>query len=196
MLAYRRIKEKNWEKSKGMNNEVKIERCDIEGFERILPIYEEAFPDDERKPYSMLLENHESGRGEMLAVKYGDNIVGMVFMCFYMDYALIDYFAIDKELRGLKIGERAMGLLHEKYSDKKLFLEIEDPDINEMATRRLHFYERCGLKRMNVYVDLFGVPMELLAYGDFNISFEDYFGLYAYMTNESFARKNVKRRSI
>lgn len=181
------------DKKEIMNN-VALRRSTVEDLEKILPIYDESFPDDEKKPYSMIIENHLSGKGEMLSVISDGEVVGMMFACFYLDYAMIDYFAIDKSRRGERIGERAMALCAEHYKNKKIYLEIEDPSIGEMAARRLNFYLRCGFREMGVEINLFGVDMILLALGDFKVEFSDYFGLYVHMTNESFAKKHVKLR--
>lgn len=182
------------DKKEIMNN-VAVRRSTLEDLERILPIYEESFPDNEKKPYSMLIENHLSGKGEMLAVMNEGEVVGMIFVCFYLEYAMIDYFAIDKSRRGERIGERAMALVAEHYPNRKIYLEIEDPSLSEMAERRLNFYLRCGFKKMGVEIDLFGVDMILLAMGDFKVDFSDHYGLYVHMTSESFAKKHVKLRS-
>ena len=40
-----------------------------------------------------------------------------------------------------------------------------------------HFYEKCGMKSMDVFVWLFGVKMELMSF-DCQLSYEQYHGFY------------------
>ena len=160
----------------------------------IKTIYAEAFPKCERKPFSIILSHHESGRGSILKITQGGELVGFFFTYFFRDFAMVDYFAIHKDHRNCGIGERAIALLRDEYADRRIFLEIEDPDSGEMAARRLGFYERCGFSRVGTRVNLFTVDMELLSLGDFSISFEEYFELYVSMLGKIRAWACVRPR--
>ncbi len=175
---------------------IKLEKIEYNDIANIEEIYVEAFPKCERKPFSIILAHNESGAGSVLKIMLDDKICGFFFTFFYGSLAMVDYFAIHKDYRNLGIGEISIGLLREEYSDKKIFLEIEDPRSSDMASRRLGFYKRCGFLQVGTYVNLFSVDMELLALGDFSVDFKTYFELYVSMLGKNRAKKNVIERVV
>ena len=66
-------------------------------------------------------------------------------------YALLDYFAVKKDLRGTGIGSKTFPLLRTEMKDRDgLLLEVESVESAEaeeevnIRRRRIAFYERCG----------------------------------------------------
>ncbi len=173
---------------------IRLEKAEADDFGEIEKIYIEAFPACERKPFGVILTHNETGRGSLEKITLDGKICGFFFTFFYDDLAMVDYFAIREDCRGKGIGEAAIALLGAEYADKRIFLEIEDPESSEMAARRLGFYSRCGFRQARVYVTLFGVDMELLTLGEFDIDFETYFALYTSMLGEKRAGRNVLER--
>ncbi len=97
----------------------------------------------------MLVQKANTG-GEFLCIYDDDVLVGMVYMVTDAKVAYVFYFAVDEKFRGKGYGKATMGLLLEKYKDKRFFLALED--VNEASARntderiRRHiFYEHCGL---------------------------------------------------
>lgn len=94
---------------------------------------------------------------------------------------LLDYFAIAEDYRGQGEGSEALMLLQALYSDKKFFLEIEEPDETaenqKERLRRKAFYLRNGMQETGIRIKLFGVPMEILA-TDSSLNFEQCAKLY------------------
>lgn len=175
---------------------IELVRCREEDLEKIFEIYTEAFPKEERKPFQIICEHNRTGKAELLSILIDGDVWGMVHTYVFNDFAMVDYFAIHKDKRNLGAGSRVIELIREKYKGYKIYLEIEDASIGEMQFRRLEFYKRCGLKQIGTYVNLFGVDMELLAFDDFDVTFSEYFELYAYMGGREFAKRNVKERTI
>ena len=100
---------------------------------------------------------------------------------------LLDYLAVAKNRRGQGIGSKILQKMREQYQGKGLFLEIEIVDDSaenyEERKRRKQFYLANGMKPMNVFVELFGVDMELLGY-DCSLTFEEYREFYRTNYNE------------
>lgn len=167
--------------------------CELD---KILEIYTEAFPKEERKPFEIICEHNRTGKAELSSILIDGQAAGMVHTYVFGEFAMVDYFAIHKDKRNLGVGSIVIDLIRERYKGYKIYLEIEDASIGEMQARRLEFYKRCGLRQVGTYVNLFGVDMELLAFDDFSVSFEEYFALYSYMGGEEFAKRNVKERRI
>ena len=194
MHPYRLYKEQN--KKGRIIMEIKLRKvleCELD---KLLEIYTEAFPKEERKPFEVICEHNRTGKAELSSILIDGQAAGMVHTYVFGEFAMVDYFAIHKDKRNLGAGSRVIELIREKYKGYKIYLEIEDASIGEMQARRLEFYKRCGLKQVGTYVNLFGVDMELLAFNDFSVSFHEYFELYAYMGGVEFAKRNVKERRI
>lgn len=97
------------------------------------------------------------------------------------DIILIDYFAVDGELRNKGYGTKMLRALLEHYNPLGVFLEIEIPyenaDNYQERVRRKKFYTDIGFVPMNTTAKLFGVDMELLGVGC-HLDFEQYRSFY------------------
>ncbi len=153
---------------------------------KIYDLYMEAFPKEERKPFTRICIMQQEGRMTMYAIEDDAGaFVGMGIFVLYQDLALLDYFAIEAGKRGQGLGSEALGLLQRLYPDKRFFLEIEStyeafgeecPE-KSLRGRRKQFYLRNGMQPLSFLIKLFGVEMELLAYGC-SLSFEEYYEMY------------------
>lgn len=137
--------------------------------EQIKSLYLEAFPQSERKPFSVIQKRAANGEMEILALRE-QAFCGLVITAVYGDSVLVDYFAISAVMRGGGLGSEALALIRERYNGKKLFLEIERPDkslpADDIRMRRKQFYLRNGLVPAEIFLKLFGVPMEILSFGE------------------------------
>ena len=173
---------------------IKLQKARYNDIRRIKRIYKEAFPKNERKPFSIIKKLNRSGKGSLEVILLDGKMCGFFFTVFEGELALVDYFAISKDYRNRGIGKLAIEALSEKYFQKKMFLEIEDPSVSDEAARRLCFYKRCGFLQTGIKVNLFGVHMELLTLGEFEVDFPTYFDFYVSMVGELLASKCVKER--
>ena len=141
-------------------------------------LYDEAFPDDEKKPFDYMLKLTDAGKMEMLAVEEEGRFAGLIINLLCSDdVALLDYFAVDPSMRSFGIGGRALKLLLEKFSDKKLIFEIERPDNalpdTDMKARRKRFYLRNGVKETGVFANVYNTDFELLT-NDGKLKYDEY----------------------
>ncbi|MCD7885131.1 MAG: GNAT family N-acetyltransferase [Lachnospiraceae bacterium] len=164
----------------------------------ILDLYQEAFPEQERKPFSLIERKAAMGEMEMLLIREEKKRIGFAIVAYGERLVLLDYFAISPRWRGQGYGSAALELIQGLYSDRPLFLEIEkpltadtessdgqaggmDPEEKEGASdirqRRKAFYLRNGMLETGVQVELFGVKMELLSTVP-GLTFEDCEPLY------------------
>ena len=97
------------------------------------------------------------------------------------EHILLDYLAVDSRQRGTGIGSEILQLMRRHYAGKGVFLEIEsvyeDCGNKDQRIRRKHFYEKCGMTSMEVFVWLFGVKMELMGF-DCSLTYEQYHAFY------------------
>ena len=84
-------------------------------------------------------------------------------------YALLDYFAVKKDLRGTGIGSKTFPLLRTEMKDRDgLLLEVESVESAEaeeevnIRRRRIAFYERCGCEMTKAKSLLYGVDFNIL----------------------------------
>lgn len=171
----------------------RIERMDSPYAKAMQDLYFEAFPKNERKPLESFFAHQEAGFADVLVIlEDDDSFVGMITTLKHSSLMFVEYFAIHSKYRGLGYGSKVLDLLHEKYHDTNICLEIDlvDPATSdyEKRLRRLHFYEKNGFQQLGIIVSLFGVTFELLGTSP-NIEFDEYFLLYEQIHGKSFSDK-------
>ena len=176
--------------------ELRLADAPSEGFlDRVMRLYDAAFPENEKKPWQLMLDKRREGFYDIFAVTGGNVFLGEALTVSYRDIVLLDYLAIAPERRGEGIGTKTLGLLREKFPDKRLILEIESTFAYaaNMAQRqsRKSFYLRARMRAPDFRVMLFGVEMELLVSGG-DVSFDEYRSIFSDVYGESFA-SNVTR---
>lgn len=109
----------------------------------------EAFPPNERPPFSVLKEKIEQGIGDFWVIREEEKNIGMAYLLTFEDVAYLLYFAVDSSCRGKGYGTKAMRAILEKYKDYCLLFSIEDWEQEAENTvqrvKRHEFYLRCGL---------------------------------------------------
>ena len=143
-------------------------------------LYNEAFPEIERKPFSMLLKLRKKKKADLFVIhdENTDEAVGLAFMLVRKEFVLFDYFAIMPQFRSKGYGSSVLEAIKKRYEGKLLFGEVEpiddNADNNEQRIRRIDFYLRNGFKMTGTKVSLFGCVLELMYYGDRAVTFEEY----------------------
>lgn len=138
-------------------------------------LYEDAFPPSERKPFDYMLTPPTGDRYELLAISTPtERLAGLVILTYAAvsgdEFALLDYFAVSPQMRGLGIGHAVLPLVREHCHahGARVFLEIETPDDTAdnavQRVRRKDFYLSCGLAECGVMARMYDTTMELLAY--------------------------------
>ena len=162
---------------------------------RIYRLYQSAFPANEKKPFSMIRSMQKKGRSDVWYCERDGKFAGLVITINGPEQILLDYLAVAKKRRGQGIGSEMLQVMREKYTGKGVFLEIETVDETaenfEERKRRKQFYLSNGMTPMNVFVELFGVDMELLGF-DCTLTFEEYHAFYRDNYN-AWAAEHVKK---
>lgn len=144
-------------------------------------LYQKAFPKSEKKPFSMIRSMYKKGASDVWRFQRNGKFVGIIITINGDSHVLLDYLAVAERQRGTGIGSEILQLMQAQYTGKSVFLEIEsvyeDCTNREERLRRKHFYEKCGMESMDVFVWLFGVKMELMGFGS-KLTFEEYHAFY------------------
>lgn len=156
-------------------------------------LYMKEFPKEERKPFPLICDKARNGEMEILAVKSAEGeFCGLVITIVGSEWILLDYFAIEPKKQGNNIGSEVLYLLNQRYKDKGIVFEIERTDVEcsnkSQRIRRKQFYLKNGMKEMGIYVELFGVEMELLTNGK-QICFDEYQQIYRTIFGEKITDK-------
>lgn len=166
-----------------------------EHWKLIEKVYVEAFPANERKPMAMIRTYEEKGISDVfmlaedagyasedeMTVDIGRTFHGIAIFVRNKDLVLLDYFAVSKEFRGQGYGSAALRLFQDYYRGWRFFLEIERveelPEEREKRQKRKEFYIRNRMTEIPVYVEVYGVEMELLGY-QMTMTYEEYWDFY------------------
>ena len=144
-------------------------------------LYRRAFPKSERKPFAMIRKMQSKGVSDVWRFTREGKLAGLIITINGDSHILLDYLAVEQHQRGTGIGSEILQLMRQQYAGKGVFLEIEsvyeECENKAQRIRRKHFYEKCGMKSMEVFVWLFGVKMELMGF-DCQLSFEEYHSFY------------------
>lgn len=132
----------------------------------ITDIYESRmrydFPVTELKPLENMIDMMERGVYECLLVSENSEPVGYALVLILNDfpYGLLDYLGVFSEKRNQGYGSRILSALADYYKDRKLIIESEypkDAPDEQMAERRIGFYQRNGAVKTGVESRIYGV---------------------------------------
>lgn len=161
---------------------------------RIYRLYQSAFPRSEKKPFSMIRSMHKKGKSDVWYCENGGKFAGLVITINGPDKVLLDYLAVHGKCRGQGFGSEILRQMREQYRGKGVFLEIEtvkeSAENYEERKRRKQFYLSNGMTELGVFVELFGVEMELLGF-DCILTFDEYYAFYRDNYN-AWAAEHVK----
>ena len=117
-----------------------IEKLKVQDFNQVYRIMEASFPSDEYRPYAeqkALLSNPVY----TMYVWYGEPLIKAFIAAWAFDtFAFIEHFAVNPEYRNGGIGAKMLNEVVARLG-KTVCLEVEPPE-NEMASRRIGFYQR------------------------------------------------------
>lgn len=165
---------------------------------RIYRLYQSAFPKNEKKPFSMIRSMQKKGKTDVWYCEKNGKFAGLVVTINGPEQILLDYLAVGEKYRGQGVGSELLQQMRKQYAGKGVFLEIEtvteSADNYEERKRRKKFYLSNGMTEMKVYVELFGVEMELLGF-DCMLTFEEYQAFYRDNYN-AWAAEHVKPAKV
>ena len=115
-------------------------------YKQVNDIYEKSFPPEER--YITLDKMVQSQNTELYCLIDNNQILGMIYLIFYKEMIFILYLTVNTEERSKGYGSYLLKWCLQKYSDKKIYLNIEEvkKDVKDYETRkkRLKFYQKNG----------------------------------------------------
>ena len=145
--------------------------------DKVLELYERAFPANERWGISAVLDD-ETGISELFGFFDGELFCGFVILLNWGDIAHIIYLAVSEELRGRGYGSEVINIVRSIKPGRRLLIDIERPEQglenNAQRLRRKAFYERNGCHEAKVYYSWRGESYEIMISGG-EITSREYF---------------------
>lgn len=157
--------------------------------EKMLQIYVDSFPADERRPIDGIMKLIDAGDEYNFFVGESDSQpIGFITVWMFDSFAYVEHFAVDSVQRGRNLGSQMMRQLRQ-LTDKPIILEIElldeegiDETEQNQRISRLRFYRRLGFvtcdrdyEQPPYSPDLQPVPLMLLEWSVASPLFPDKF---------------------
>ena len=140
---------------------------DSKDFSTVMALYQEAFPENERRPLAPFLDGSEEG-GEVVAFYDGERFCGFFCLLTYWDITHILYFAVEASLRGRGYGTEALGLVAKYKEGNRILADLEAlvPKAENLLQRqkRKDFYLRNGYVRSLVSYDWQGESYDIFVF--------------------------------
>lgn len=115
-------------------------------------IYESSFPEEERREWISVghLLSLRDSRYNMNAVMQNGKVCGMISMWDMGDFIYVEHFAIAGRYRCLGLGSEVIKYVVEGHT-VPVVVEVELPDADEQACRRINFYAGHGFVAKREY---------------------------------------------
>lgn len=110
--------------------------------QEIFSAYELAFPLDERRDKTQFEALFSNPLTKIFSIKHLGNNIGYLIVWLLEECCYIEHFEVFPAYRNLKLGSSVLQHLTILYP--KLVLESEPATLDEMARRRIDFYQRNG----------------------------------------------------
>lgn len=141
--------------------------------DKIKSLYIASFPEDERRPWDniiFMIENHSPFFRMRAILDSNADFYGFLTSWNLPVALYIEHFAIDKNARSKGVGGIIISDIVESSLPLPVVVEVELPENNSEAARRISFYERNGFKAMSDFPyfqppyrkDLESVPLMLM----------------------------------
>jgi len=138
-----------------MKNDIKFEEINIDDpqFNEAIEIYNEAFPDKEKRPLNDLKNNINDGE-KLFIGKYNNSTImlSIIWEIKNTDYLFLDYIAVKKEYRNKRIGTKFLKNIFNIFKNyNNVIFEVENPEEGEnknQRIKRINFYKKLGAKEL------------------------------------------------
>ncbi len=176
----------------------KISATETKLIDKILDIYIDSFPKDERRPVNEWLNIlHNNNQFTLYGVIIEHEIAGFITSWdLTPEIVYIEHFAISKNMRGKNIGSRIITQFIKETKSKSIILEVEIPELatekeeKNIRESRIKFYERLGFilqsfnyEQPSYHGDNKTISLKLMEYGEGILS-DNYIPIRNKMYNE------------
>ena len=147
------------------------------------PLFERAFPEDERPPADIFFSSFKKQNNKVLLGFYKENaFIGFTSLIIYKDICYIFFLAVSENKRKQGFGSKILDYVKNNYHKYNILLCYEEVDEKydnyEERVKREQFYLHNGFKINPLKTNEFGVIFQTANIGNRVITFEDYQGIF------------------
>jgi len=157
-----------------------------------------SFPANEIKKYRQIRRAVKNGCYYGHGIFIDNKLSAYALICVSDRVGLLDYLAVNPDLRGQGLGNKMMEYLIR--NEMNLVIEVDDPDKSpdekekSVRDRRIHFYEKCGCVKTDIKAQVAECPFKLMT-TKADITPDDYLYIYGVMT-PAFIKANIVKAYI
>ena len=157
-------------------------------------LFEHAFPEAERPPFSVLFK---MDKNQLFGIENNGEFIGLLSLVEHNDLLYIFFLAIKQKYRHQGYGSQILQDVLSKYSNKRIFLLAEDPNVpndnQEERDSRIRFYQHNGLEAKNVQIIEYEIPYIVLSNGR-DVTKDDFLDVMSYLLGDYYDiyRHNVQ----
>lgn len=107
---------------------------------RIYESYVNSFPENERRNEKEFWELFHHPNARVLSIYKDNEMVGYLIIWELSEFIFIEHFEVFEKFRNQKLGTKIIENISVKFGN--IILETEPSNFNEVAERRVKFYER------------------------------------------------------
>lgn len=117
-------------------------------------LYLESFPASERRPWEDIKEliYLNSPYYNLYVATVDNNFIGFISLWNLPGSTYIEHFAICPEYQSKGFGGQILDKIVADAQNRPVVLEVELPETNDMALKRISFYERHGFKALRDFL--------------------------------------------
>ena len=124
---------------------IRIQSTEHPLFARLWEIYQYSFPIYEQRTLEHQVAAFQNNIYHLDVYLDEGQMIGFIGYWLFPSYAYIEHYAMAKESRGQGYGSKILKNFLDRMKGKIVVLEI-DPVVDEISTRRLHFYQNLGFR--------------------------------------------------
>lgn len=149
----------------------------------VKPLFESAFPIEERPPADVFFSSFNDQNNKVLLGFYDEKaFIGFTSLIIYKDICYIFFLAVSTSKRNKGWGSKILAYIKEKYEKYNILLCYEEVDEQypnyQERVKREQFYFNNGFKKNPLKTNEFGVVFQTASIGSRIINFDDYKGIF------------------
>lgn len=127
-----------------MAENIKIDKFRLKYLTKIIKIYKDSFPKEERFPFIILLLNLIRKNSKLFVGLKGREAISFMYVINYKKESFILYLAVTEEERNRGFGSYLLNWYLNNYKNTNIYLNVDEVDNkyydNDIRKKRLNFY--------------------------------------------------------
>lgn len=121
--------------------------CSEEIKQEIFRSYCHSFPEEEKRDENDFWALFGNPKTHIISVSTENQTVGYIIFWELSDFIFVEHFEVFERCRNKNFGSKILKILQENFN--KIILETEPEHLNDLAKRRVNFYQRNGFEILN-----------------------------------------------